>query len=130
MSLLLLLRDLFLDQSFPVSFYIYALLPLVLWREIAFKYKYWMNLLKYVKNSLLTNVLKLVLLFIGIEFLLLSFFYRQILTVMLIIHSIVLVFMLKSNNNAYKWLIIPSPILLSIFPSLPPISGSVNVNLV
>ncbi len=53
-------------------------------------------------KQLVINILKFILLFIGIELLLLSFFYRQILTVMLILYSFILLYLLKSNQVSYN----------------------------
>lgn len=78
------------------------------------------------------NTLNGLFIIIGLELVVLSFFYRWIFSVLLVSYSVYLIlnFHVKPKHQYIKWLIIISSIFLAIFPILPVIQGYTHLYLV
>jgi phosphatidylinositol glycan class N len=113
-------------QSFPITYYVYSILPVIILHQIILKWQAAVELLKSFKS----NKLEIFCLFIGIELILISFFYRFCLSVILGFYSMLSFAKFYKTNSMQKWLIMLSPLLLSIFPMLPVISGHLKIHLV
>ena len=77
------------------------------------------------------NTVYFATLFLGIECLVLTFFYRWIFSVVLAFYSLYLINEVKSSKQmAIKWTVVISSLLLAVFPLLPVIKGHTHFYLV
>ncbi|CAF0725015.1 unnamed protein product [Brachionus calyciflorus] len=121
-----------LYQNFPVTYYFYTLLPLFLWRSIFIDYKFLSFLMSIWSEKKIQNSVYSILLIIGIECMVLSFFYRWIFSILLVLYSIFLMIKLKIRQDQLvtKTIIVLSSILLAVYPLLPVIKGYTHLYLV
>ncbi|XP_067001323.2 GPI ethanolamine phosphate transferase 1 isoform X1 [Anabrus simplex] len=121
-------------QSLPPQFYIYCLLPELLWWGIARQYKALFICLRRIKASIglrLPLVLS-VLYLLGVEILVLSFFYRPALSIG-VLGIALWPLLFKQKHNIPKHLLISwlgSCILIAIFPALPVVGKDADNDLV
>jgi hypothetical protein len=93
---------------------------------------FWTYLLVIWSENKIKNTFNAIFIIIGLEFVVLSFFYRWIFSILLGLYSIYLIlnFQVKQNHQYIKWLIIISSIFLAVFPILPVIQGYTHLYLV
>lgn len=94
----------FLDQQFPLSYYFYNLLPIYLWWLNLLRYDFWLFVTNKILNeNMLSNLIKLALLILGVECMVLTFFYRWIFSILLVAYSIYLAIDLKCDSNQVRY---------------------------
>jgi GPI ethanolamine phosphate transferase 1 len=86
-------------QQFPFTYYFYTLTPIILWRSVLIKSNSLNDLFHLWCENKVANSINVFILLIGIEFLVLTFFYRWIFSALLLVYSIVLMFNLKIKQN-------------------------------
>ncbi len=115
-------------QGFPITYYLYSVLPVVVLHQILLKHTAAVHLLRSLYNA--EKIIEIVCLIVGIELILISFFYRFCLSVILAFYFVLFLAKFYRSTDNMKWLIILSPLTLSVFPLLPVLSGHLNIHLV
>ncbi|XP_064640731.1 GPI ethanolamine phosphate transferase 1-like [Lineus longissimus] len=120
-------------QSLPFTHYIYCLLPVLLWNLVLKRFNDIGDLFGYIDEhrKFRSSFFLLVLWIIGLEIVVLTFFYREVLSVGLVLMSIwpfCTDIKGKDMVTALGWSI--SCLTLAIFPILPVVGREANYNLV
>ncbi|XP_076869479.1 GPI ethanolamine phosphate transferase 1 [Brachyhypopomus gauderio] len=125
-SLILLL------QSSPITYYIYCLLPLAVWSSVLKESGIFADVIRSVHCLPLSKCLGyFVLVALGIELLVVGFFYRAVLTLGLMVLALwplVSGLYRRSKSRTVSWVL--SCLCLSVFPLLPVVGREPNTNYV
>ncbi|KAE8597684.1 hypothetical protein XENTR_v10016563 [Xenopus tropicalis] len=120
------------SQSCPWTYYIYCLLPIPVWYAVSKEWYILCNLTDCLQSlSPLRIVGFLTVTFMGIEVLVLSFFYRSILTVGLIAFAcwpVVMQISTQAKITTLIWVFLC--LLLAVFPLMPVVGKEPNITLV
>uniref|UniRef100_A0A3B4CUX7 GPI ethanolamine phosphate transferase 1 n=2 Tax=Pygocentrus nattereri TaxID=42514 RepID=A0A3B4CUX7_PYGNA len=119
-------------QSSPFTYYIYCLLPVPVWYFVFKEFGILVNLIKSIPSLPLSKCFGYFLLVtFGIELLVVSFFYRAMLTLGLIILGLwpfVSGLYRKAKSRSVSWVL--SCLCLAVFPLLPVVGRESNINYV
>ncbi|KAM8966459.1 GPI ethanolamine phosphate transferase 1 [Pelodytes ibericus] len=119
-------------QSCPWTYYIYCLLPIPVWHAVSKEFWIFHKLAEYILSVSLLGIMGFLLVIIlGIELLVLSFFYRSILTVGLVAFAcwpIVTQVSTHSKTTTVSWVVLC--LLLAAFPLMPVVGREPNITLV
>ena len=127
-------------QRFPLTYYVYTLLPVCLWRDAFARPLFWTRVAHISSQATLSRrrivatVLKCTGALIAIECLVLTFKYRWIFSMLLVVHAAAelsaAMSMSMSSKHDHKGggkhvrvLMVVSSLLLAVFPCLPVIQG-------
>ncbi|XP_034776962.2 GPI ethanolamine phosphate transferase 1 [Acipenser ruthenus] len=121
-----------LIQASPLTYYIYCLLPVPIWYAVCKEYRTCKELLNSVKSYPLTQSIGLLVMFIvGIELLVVSFFYRAMLTLGLVaLTGWPIVSKLWAQTKTWSVCWILACLFLAMFPLMPVVGREPNINLV
>ncbi|XP_075441993.1 GPI ethanolamine phosphate transferase 1 isoform X2 [Ascaphus truei] len=121
-----------LIQSCPWTYYIYCLLPIPVWYAVSKEFWVFRELIKYVLTVSPFGTLGFLLVIaLGIEILVLSFFYRSVLTVGLIAFAcwpVVTQMWARAKITTLSWVLLC--LLLAVFPLMPVVGREPNISLV
>ncbi|XP_039212170.1 GPI ethanolamine phosphate transferase 1 isoform X2 [Crotalus tigris] len=119
-------------QSLPWTYYIYCLLPIPVWYAVLKEYSAIHVLIRFLLNVQRTQFAGFLVIYaVGIEILVLSFFYRSTLTFGLMVFSlwpVVIRMWIIAKATVLSWIL--SCLLLAIFPLMPVIGRESNISLV
>ncbi|XP_071823670.1 GPI ethanolamine phosphate transferase 1-like [Apostichopus japonicus] len=120
-------------QSSPVMYYAYCVLPVLLWHAVCQRYQTFLTAYKTVtqRYGVAYILTTMALCFFGVEVLVLSFFYREVISVGLVAIAIwpIMSTMRKTHfMTAVGWFV--SCVILSVFPLLPVVGLDTNIPLV
>ncbi|XP_051538836.1 GPI ethanolamine phosphate transferase 1-like isoform X1 [Myxocyprinus asiaticus] len=119
-------------QSSPWTYYIYCLLPVPVWYSVIKEFETFAGLIRSIPSLPLSKCFGYFLLVtFGIELLVVSFFYRAMLTLGLIVLSLwpmLSGLYIKAKFSSLSWML--SCLSLAIFPLLPVVGREPNVNYV
>ncbi|XP_066518594.1 GPI ethanolamine phosphate transferase 1 [Hoplias malabaricus] len=128
----LLLSLFLLIQASPFTYYIYCLLPVPVWYSVFKEFGILLDLIRSIPSLPLSKCFGcFVLVMFGIELLVVSFFYRSMLTLGLITLALwpfVSGIHRKSKSNSVNWVL--SCLCLAVFPLLPVVGREPNINYV
>ncbi|XP_041423590.1 GPI ethanolamine phosphate transferase 1 isoform X2 [Xenopus laevis] len=118
-----------ISLSCPWTYYVYCLLPILVWYAVS---EEWHILIDYLQSmSPLLIVGFLTVTFMSIEILVLSFFYRSVLTVGLIAFAcwpVVMQIWTQAKITTLNWFFLC--LLLAVFPLMPVVGKEPNITLV
>uniref|UniRef100_A0A8C5Q3Q7 GPI ethanolamine phosphate transferase 1 n=1 Tax=Leptobrachium leishanense TaxID=445787 RepID=A0A8C5Q3Q7_9ANUR len=119
-------------QSCPWTYYVYCLLPIPVWHAVSKEFQVLHQLIKYVlSDSFLGTVGFLIVVILGVELLVLSFFNRAVLTVGLIAFAcwpLATKMYTHSKKTTMSWVVLC--LLLAVFPLMPVVGREPNITLV
>lgn len=119
-------------QSSPWTYYIYCLLPVPVWYAVIIEYEILAGLIRSIPSLPLSKCVGYFLLVMfGIELLVVSFFYRGMLTLglmLLALWPVVSGLYIKAKFRSVSWML--SCLWLAFFPLLPVVGREPNVNYV
>ncbi|XP_053322409.1 GPI ethanolamine phosphate transferase 1 [Spea bombifrons] len=119
-------------QSCPWTYYVYCLLPIPVWHAVSKEMGIVYNVMKYVSSVPLHRTLGFLLIItVGVEILVLSFFYRSVLTVGLIAFACwpgMRKMAAESKITSLSWVVLC--LLLALFPLMPVVGREPNITLV
>ncbi|XP_056376960.1 GPI ethanolamine phosphate transferase 1 isoform X2 [Hyla sarda] len=119
-------------QSSPWSYYVYCLLPIPIWYAASEELWIYHQLRIYLMNVSPLGILAfLIMVIIGVEILVLSFFYRWVLTVGLVGFALWPVLMnlwIQEKITTMSWVLLC--LLLALFPLMPVVGREPNISLV
>ncbi|XP_056594734.1 GPI ethanolamine phosphate transferase 1 [Triplophysa dalaica] len=119
-------------QSSPWTYYIYCLLPVPVWYAVVKEYETVGGLIRSIPSLPLNQCFGYFLLVMfGIELLVVSFFYRGMLTlglILLALWPVVSGLYIKAKFRSVTWML--SCLCLALFPLLPVVGRDANVNYV
>ncbi|XP_072008821.1 GPI ethanolamine phosphate transferase 1 isoform X2 [Engystomops pustulosus] len=119
-------------QSSPWTYYVYCLLPVHIWYAATKKFWILHQVKIYLMNvSPLAILGFLIMVFMGVEILVLSFFYRWVLTVGLVFFAFWPVLMKLQDEakiTTLSWVLLC--LLLAVFPLMPVVGREPNITLV
>lgn len=128
----LLMALFLLVQSSPWAYYIYSLMPVAVWYAVLKEFKTLVGLVRSIPSLPLTKCFGyFVLVAFGIELLVMSFFYRAMLSlglVVLALWPVVSGFYTKAKFKSLSWTL--SCLSLAVFPLLPVVGREPNINYV
>ncbi|XP_053570598.1 GPI ethanolamine phosphate transferase 1 [Bombina bombina] len=121
-----------LIQSCPWTYYIYCLLPIPIWYSVSNEFWIFQEMAKYVWTfSPFKSLGFILVLAVGVEMLVLSFFYRSVLTVGLIVFALwplVTNMWSQAKITTLSWVFLC--LLLAVFPLMPVVGREPNLTLV
>ncbi|XP_066577902.1 GPI ethanolamine phosphate transferase 1 isoform X1 [Amia ocellicauda] len=131
-SIALLISWFLLVQSSPWTYYIYCLLPVPVWYSVFKEFGTFISLINSVSSYPLSKLIGFVLIFIlGIELLVVSFFYRAMLTLGLLVLAgwpLLSELWAQAKMMSFSWIF--GCLFLATFPLMPVVGREPNMNLV
>ncbi|XP_075682849.1 GPI ethanolamine phosphate transferase 1 isoform X2 [Rhinoderma darwinii] len=119
-------------QSCPWTYYVYCLLPLHTWYAASKEFWILQHLRIYLMTISPLGILGfLIVVIMGVELLVLSFFYRWVLTVGLVFFAfwpVVLKLWVQAKITTVSWVLLC--LLLAVFPLMPVVGREPNITLV
>ncbi|KAG8442486.1 hypothetical protein GDO86_011323 [Hymenochirus boettgeri] len=119
-------------QSCPWTYYIYCLLPLPVWHAVSKEFQIFYSLMTYLQTIPFSKVLGfLFVTLIGVEMLVLSFFYRLVLTIGLFAFAFWPVgaqICTQNKATSLSWILLC--MLMAVFPLMPVVGRKPNITLV
>ncbi|XP_014665671.1 PREDICTED: GPI ethanolamine phosphate transferase 1-like [Priapulus caudatus] len=117
------------DRSSPPMYYVYCFLPFILWSHVLSQRLVFGDALKYLmlNQQLMAAVMAVCLGIIAVQMLVLSFFYREVLSIGLVFIGVwPLKTILRETDKAivYTWLALC--LLVAVFPLLPVVGREAN----
>ncbi|XP_069586726.1 GPI ethanolamine phosphate transferase 1 isoform X2 [Ranitomeya imitator] len=119
-------------QSSPWTYYVYCLLPIHIWysasKEFWIIHEFRRNLTTVSPLGILGYLIMVIM---GVETLVLSFFYRWVLTVGLVVFAfwpVLMKFWIKGKITTVSWVLLC--LLLAVFPLMPVVGREPNITLV
>ncbi|XP_069814234.1 GPI ethanolamine phosphate transferase 1 isoform X2 [Dendropsophus ebraccatus] len=119
-------------QSSPWTYYVYCLLPIHIWYAASREFWIHRQLRIYLMNVSVPGILGfLIMVIIGVEILVLSFFYRWVLTVGLVgfaFWPVLMKLWIQVKITTVSWVLLC--LLLAVFPLMPVVGREPNITLV
>ncbi|KAM4689575.1 GPI ethanolamine phosphate transferase 1 [Discoglossus pictus] len=119
-------------QSCPWSYYIYCLLPIAVWYAVTKESYIAQEIIRHIQAVSPCEILGFLLaIILGIEMLVLSFFYRSVLTIMLIAFAcwpLLTKVWTQAKITTLSWVLLC--LLLAVFPLMPVVGREPNITLV
>ncbi|XP_039283685.1 GPI ethanolamine phosphate transferase 1 isoform X2 [Nilaparvata lugens] len=130
--LLLLAVCLLFVQKFGVQYYVFSCLPVWLWWKVSLNYKVFLPVVTYISGNFIRTLCWLAVYLGGLELLVLTFFYRSALSILLLGFGLwpFIDKKLRFNSIVHRTFWSATCLCLAVFPLLPTIGAAEDITLV